>query len=192
MWIHSSVLTWRGWGRLNPRRRWWCQSHRCLLWAGEPRWAPRWLYHVQKPATTQKYPTNILHTQQDFTVCNFRIVDVTLRHFDNNSFVLWRLHKLTRRKGMMPSLEMAWSSRGAPVRLWSPAPQVEKKEPNTITHGDGHAKVPITRLPLTPSPNLKKKECAHISHLRCKTCFAFYIFEFLFSFLLNWTLYWAM
>jgi len=31
---------------------------------------------------------------------------------------------------------------------------VEKKEPITITHGDGHANVPITRFPWTPSPNL--------------------------------------
>lgn len=62
--------------------------------------------------------------------------------------------RLTLRNGMMPSREMAWRRRGAPVRLWSPAPHVEKKEPKTITHGDGHARVPITRLPLTPSPNL--------------------------------------
>ena len=56
----------------------------------------------------------------------------------------------------MPSLAMACMRRGAPVRLWSPAPQVEKKEPITITHGDGQANVPITKFPWTPSPNLKK------------------------------------
>lgn len=27
-----------------------------------------------------------------------------------------------------------------------------------MTHGDGHARVPITRLPLTPSPNLWREE----------------------------------
>ena len=61
---------------------------------------------------------------------------------------------LTLKNGMMPSREMACRRRGAPVRLWRPAPHVEKKEPNTMTHGEGHARVPITRLPLTPSPNL--------------------------------------
>lgn len=61
---------------------------------------------------------------------------------------------LTLRNGIIPSREMACRRRGAPVRLWSPAPHVEKKEPNTITQGDGQARVPITRFPLTPSPNL--------------------------------------
>lgn len=56
----------------------------------------------------------------------------------------------------MPSLEMAWSRRGAPVRLCSPAPQVEKKEPMTMTQGEGQAKVPTTRLPFTASPNLER------------------------------------
>lgn len=74
---------------------------------------------------------------------------------------------ITLRNGMMPSREMACRRRGAPVRLWSPAPQVEKKEPNTMTHGDGQARVPITRLPLTPSPNLwrevKTKYTSHFS-----------------------------
>lgn len=62
--------------------------------------------------------------------------------------------KLTWRNGIMPSLAIACSSLGAPVRLWRPAPHVEKKEPITMTHGEGHAKVPMTRFPLTPSPNL--------------------------------------
>lgn len=70
---------------------------------------------------------------------------------------LWKQQKLTRRAGTMPSLAMACIRRGAPVRLWSPAPQVEKKEPITITHGDGQANVPMTKFPCTPSPNLKKE-----------------------------------
>lgn len=57
----------------------------------------------------------------------------------------------------MPSLAMACNSRGAPVRLWRPAPHVEKNEPITITHGEGQASVPTTRFPLTASPNLRKK-----------------------------------
>lgn len=56
---------------------------------------------------------------------------------------------------MIPSRAMACRRRGAPVKLWSPAPQVEKKEPNTMTQGEGHANVPMTRLPFTPSPNLR-------------------------------------
>lgn len=62
---------------------------------------------------------------------------------------------LTCRKGTMPSREMACSRRGAPVRLWSPAPQVEKKEPMTMTQGEGQASVPTTKLPFTASPNLE-------------------------------------
>lgn len=58
----------------------------------------------------------------------------------------------------MPSLAMACNSRGAPVRLWRPAPQVEKNEPITITHGEGQANVPTTRIPLTASPNLTKEQ----------------------------------
>lgn len=53
---------------------------------------------------------------------------------------------------------MACNSRGAPVRLWRPAPHVEKKEPITITHGEGQARVPTTRFPLTASPNLRKEQ----------------------------------
>lgn len=56
----------------------------------------------------------------------------------------------------MPSREMACSRRGAPVRLCSPAPQVEKKDPMTMTQGEGQASVPTTRLPLTASPNLER------------------------------------
>lgn len=61
---------------------------------------------------------------------------------------------LTLRKGMMLSLAMACRRRGAPVSDWRPAPQVEKKEPITMTHGDGHDRVPTTRYPFTESPNL--------------------------------------
>lgn len=70
------------------------------------------------------------------------------------SFVWGGSVTLTCRKGTMPSREMAWSRRGAPVRLCSPAPQVEKKDPMTMTQGDGQARVPTTRLPFTASPNL--------------------------------------
>lgn len=63
---------------------------------------------------------------------------------------------LTRRKGMMLSLAMACSKRGAPVRLWRPAPHVEKKEPTTMTQGEGQARVPTTRFLLTPSPYLQR------------------------------------
>lgn len=56
---------------------------------------------------------------------------------------------------MMPSRAMACSSRGAPVRLWSPAPQLEKKEPITMTQGEGQARIPMTGLLLTEKPNLE-------------------------------------
>ena len=55
----------------------------------------------------------------------------------------------------MESRAMACSSRGAPVRLCRPAPQVEKKEPMTMTQGEGQANVPTTRFLLTPSPYLQ-------------------------------------
>lgn len=61
---------------------------------------------------------------------------------------------LTCKKGTMPSRAMACSRRGAPVKLCSPAPQQEKKEPITITQGEGHDNVPMTRFPFTESPNL--------------------------------------
>lgn len=64
------------------------------------------------------------------------------------------LRTLTLSAGTMLSLAMACRRRGAPVKLCSPAPQVEKKEPITMTHGDGQANVPITKFPWTPSPNL--------------------------------------
>lgn len=64
---------------------------------------------------------------------------------------------LTCKNGTMPSRAMACSSRGAPVKLCSPAPQQEKKEPITITQGEGQDSVPITRFPFTESPNLESK-----------------------------------
>lgn len=60
----------------------------------------------------------------------------------------------TCRKGTMPSRAMACNRRGAPVRLCRPAPQVEKKEPMTMTQGDGQASMPMTRFPCKASPNL--------------------------------------
>lgn len=68
----------------------------------------------------------------------------------------------TSRKGTIPSRAMACSNRGAPVRLWSPAPQQEKNEPITITQGEGQDNVPMTKLPLTESPNLKNKNTLYI------------------------------
>lgn len=56
----------------------------------------------------------------------------------------WYFLTLTCKNGMMPSRAMACNSRGAPVRLWSPAPQQEKNEPITMTQGDGQARIPIT------------------------------------------------
>lgn len=70
--------------------------------------------------------------------------------------LVWMFAALTRRKGMMLSLEMACRSRGAPVSDWRPAPHVEKKEPITMTQGVGQARVPTTRFPLTESPNLQE------------------------------------
>lgn len=69
--------------------------------------------------------------------------------------------KLTRRKGMMLSLAIACNRRGAPVRLCRPAPQVEKKEPMTMTQGEGQANVPTTRFLLTPSPYLQEPGSDH-------------------------------
>lgn len=62
---------------------------------------------------------------------------------------------------MMLSLAMACNRRGAPVRLCRPAPQVEKKEPMTMTQGEGQANVPTTRFLLTPSPYLQGPGSGH-------------------------------
>ena len=62
------------------------------------------------------------------------------------------------RKGMIPSLEMACRSLGAPVRDWRPAPMVESREPTSTTFGWGQAMLPTTRDPPILSPNLKRRE----------------------------------
>jgi hypothetical protein len=48
--------------------------------------------------------------------------------------------------GRMSSLAMAARSRGAPVRLWSAAPRVDKITPTCTTHGTGHANVAVSNL----------------------------------------------
>lgn len=58
----------------------------------------------------------------------------------------------------MLSLAIACRSLGAPVRDCRPAPTVEKKEPITMTHGDGQDRVPTTKFFLTASPNLQDNE----------------------------------
>lgn len=61
---------------------------------------------------------------------------------------------------MMPSRAMACNNRGAPVRLWSAAPQQEKKEPITISQGDGQASAPITGFLCSEKPNLKQPQAS--------------------------------
>ena len=61
------------------------------------------------------------------------------------------------RKGMIPSFEIAWRRRGAPVKDGSPAPIVDKSEPISTTFGCGQAMFPTTKLPPILSPNLKLK-----------------------------------
>lgn len=58
------------------------------------------------------------------------------------------------RNGMTSSLAMACSSRGAPVKLCSPAPNVDKNEPTRITHSFGQAMLATTNLPPMDAPNL--------------------------------------
>lgn len=77
-----------------------------------------------------------------------------------------KCRRLTRRKGMMLSLAMACNRRGAPVRLCRPAPQVEKKEPMTMTQGEGQANVPTTRFLLTPSPYTCRGRTQAMFHAR--------------------------
>jgi len=62
---------------------------------------------------------------------------------------------------MMLSFAIACSSRGAPVRLCKPAPQVEKKDPITMTHGEGHERVPTTKFLFTASPYLRRGTARH-------------------------------
>lgn len=59
------------------------------------------------------------------------------------------------RNGMTSSLAMACSRRGAPVRLCSPAPSVDRNEPIRITHSLGHAMLATTSLPPMEAPNLR-------------------------------------
>lgn len=59
---------------------------------------------------------------------------------------------------MMLSFAIACSRRGAPVRLCKPAPQVEKKDPITMTHGEGHERVPTTKFLFTASPYLQREQ----------------------------------
>ena len=65
----------------------------------------------------------------------------------------------------MPSRAIACNSRGAPVKLCSPAPQQEKNEPITMTQGEGQDSVPITRFPFTESPNLQCKNLLDLNYL---------------------------
>ena len=58
---------------------------------------------------------------------------------------------------MIPSLEMACRSLGAPVRDWRPAPMVESREPTSTTLGWGQAMLPTTKDPPILSPNLEKE-----------------------------------
>lgn len=69
---------------------------------------------------------------------------------------------------MSLSCAMACRILGAPVKLCSPAPQQEKKEPITITQGEGQARAPITGLPFRESPNL-------FTHDRIVFCIAYRI-----------------
>lgn len=62
------------------------------------------------------------------------------------------------RKGIISSLAIAWSKRGAPVNDWRPAPRVDKKEPIRITHWLGHAMFATTSLPPIDCPNLEEKK----------------------------------
>ena len=70
---------------------------------------------------------------------------------------------------MMPSRAMACSRRGAPVRLWSPAPQQEKKEPITMTQGEGQARTPMTGLRFTDKPNLEGSRTRTRAHTHAHT-----------------------
>lgn len=102
---------------------------------------------------------NTWHTRVSFT--NVWIEHQHMRMKTALSVVLSVCVCLTFRKGTMPSRAMACSRRGAPVKLCSPAPQQEKNEPITITQGDGHDSMPITRFPFTESPNLQCKKANH-------------------------------
>lgn len=60
------------------------------------------------------------------------------------------------RNGMIPSFAIAWSNLGAPVKLWRPAPKVDKNEPIKMTQWFGQAMLATTSFPPIDCPNLKK------------------------------------
>ena len=60
----------------------------------------------------------------------------------------------TPRNGMRLSLAIACRRRGAPVRLCSPAPTVDRKEPMRTTHSDGQHISAASSLPPMLSPYL--------------------------------------
>lgn len=62
------------------------------------------------------------------------------------------------------------SKRGAPVKLWSPAPSVERKDPIKITHSLGHAMFATTSLPPIDWPNL----IARISHINKSVLYGYH------------------
>lgn len=59
------------------------------------------------------------------------------------------------KKGIISSLAIACSNRGAPVKLCNPAPRVDKNEPINITHWLGHAILATTNFPPIDCPYLK-------------------------------------
>lgn len=62
------------------------------------------------------------------------------------------------KNGITSSLAIAWSNRGAPVKLCKPAPNVDKNDPINITHSFGHAILATTSFPPIDAPNLKKNK----------------------------------
>lgn len=58
------------------------------------------------------------------------------------------------KNGIVSSLAMACSKRGAPVKLCNPAPNVDRNDPINITHSLGHAMFATTNLPPIEAPNL--------------------------------------
>lgn len=66
--------------------------------------------------------------------------------------------------GITSSLAIAWSNLGAPVKLWRPAPSVDRNEPIKMTHSFGHAIFATTNRPPIECPSLNayfatKREC---------------------------------
>lgn len=64
----------------------------------------------------------------------------------------------TDKKGMSPSLAIAWRRRGAPVKLCKPAPTVERNEPIKTTHSVGKATSAANKPPPMLSPNLSNED----------------------------------